>query len=424
MDAPRTATPTSAARERPLHRPGRSHGEGYERRAGAVEPVVPLRRRAARTPEALDAAEDRRRVGRHVDEAVRRGRREVCHPEPHPDPDRSGEQQHGGHEHHRRRPLVHLVGLGARVLVRGVLVLRLDVAPAEERAGARAQDGSAAEARGEHHQRGNETVAGLERSVLDHRLAEKGAERGQRCDEQGARAEQRTCRGQVACLSVQAALPDLPDPHLDDAHAREQQRLAETVSEHVYRRSGDPVLGEQAEARQEDPDEGDRDEREHALQVILVQRHHGAPQRGEDAEADENPADHGDLPVERRLEGAEPDPPEAVEADLAHRAGQHDADGRERHGVGVIEPEVERDDGGLHEQCAGEQHEGDDHHAVVARVRERPADLGQVERAGLRVDEADSQQEQERPDHVDHGEVQRSLERGLLPDLVADERHR
>ena len=57
-------------------------------------------------------------------------------------------------------------------------------------------------------------------------------------------------------------------------------------------------------------------------------------------------------------------------------------------------------------------------------MRKRGADLGEVERTGARVHEPDPDQEQERADHVDDGEVERALERRLLLDPVADERHR
>ena len=96
----------------------------------------------------------------------------------------------------------------------------------------------------------------------------------------------------------------------------------------------------------------------------------------------------------RGLEGRSEDRPVhasgGIEAELDHHAGEEQADRRRRDGVGVGEPEVERDDRALDEEPEHDEDERHDDQAVGAARGEGTTDRGQVQRAGARVEQGDA----------------------------------
>ena len=95
-----------------------------------------------------------------------------------------------------------------------------------------------------------------------------------------------------------------------------------------------------------------------------------------------------------------------------------------RDGVGVGEPEVERDDRGLDEEAGRDQRERRHNEFVAGLLRERLADLGEIQRAGAAVEQRDAEQDHHRADAVGHREGQRALQRGGALDPVRRERVR
>ena len=118
-----------------------------------------------------------------------------------------------------------------------------------------------------------------------------------------------------------------------------------------------------------------------------------AEHRGHDAE----PTRTSPTDVGARANGAVEDRPvdarDREQAELDHHAREEHAHRRRRDGVRVGEPEVERHDRRLDQEADEEQRQRDDHEPPAAAPRERAADLGEVERAGARVEERDPEQE-------------------------------
>jgi hypothetical protein len=158
--------------------------------------------------------------------------------------------------------------------------------------------------------------------------------------------------------------------------------------------------------------------------VILDQRQACPDERRQHPRADQDRTHPLRVWPERAGEDGEVHARKAVDAELAHRPGEQQTGGRQGHRVGVGEPEVERNDRRLDEEAGGDQRERDDHQAVGRRPRQRLACLSQVERPGAPVEQRDPGQKQERPDDVGDREVERSLDRLGLVDLVAGERER
>ena len=76
---------------------------------------------------------------------------------------------------------------------------------------------------------------------------------------------------------------------------------------------------------------------------------------------------------------------DGVEPELHHHAREEDADRDRRHGVGVGQPEVQRHGRRLDEEADRDEQQRHDHQQVGGVAGQRLADLGQVERAGARV---------------------------------------
>ena len=235
-------------------------------------------------------AEHDRLVGGAGDEPSGGGRGQVGEPEPHSEADRPHQQNNAGREHDHWRSVLLSIGLAVGLVVGAGGLLVAGLSPAEEHPRPGPQDGRSGQRRGEHDQRRHKAVAHVVGGVLDHRLAEERPERRQRGDQQTAGEEQRAGHLQLAPAPMQVLLAHLPEPMLEDADAREQERLAAAIRQHVHRGAGDAICGQQPHAGEEDADETDRDKREHALEVVLLECHRRPPQGGQQARADQDRA--------------------------------------------------------------------------------------------------------------------------------------
>ena len=129
----------------------------------------------------------------------------------------------------------------------------------------------------------------------------------------------------------------------------EQRALQEGVTEHEQRCPGEPSGVEHGEPEQEQPGVGDRRERQQSLEVVLEECHHGTDEGSHDADHDEQRPHVGHVQIEGGREDGPVRTRRGEEAELDHHAGEQHAHRRRRDGVGVGEPEVERDDGALDE---------------------------------------------------------------------------
>jgi hypothetical protein len=163
--------------------------------------------------------------------------------------------------------------------------------------------------------------------------------------------------------------------------------------------------------------------RQHPLEMALAEAHDGAHQRRQRPRADQDRLERL-LAAQRAREHGPVDAGECVEPELAHRRRQQQADRGGGHRVGVREPEVEGHHRRLHEEA--DRHQRERHHdEPVGRLPgERVPDLGHVERPGAPVEQRDAGEYQEGADAVRDREVEGSLERPLLLDVVGHERVR
>lgn len=96
--------------------------------------------------EVMRDAEHRGLIRGDVDETVRRRGGEIGEAVPDTNPDGADQQQDGRDEHDGRCPLVHVLGLGLRLLVGRVAFLVLHLAPTEKHPRPCPQHGGACEA--------------------------------------------------------------------------------------------------------------------------------------------------------------------------------------------------------------------------------------------------------------------------------------
>ena len=153
--------------------------------------------------------------------------------------------------------------------------------------------------------------------------------------------------------------------------------------------------------------------------MALRVAHDCAPQRGHGSERDEDRPQLFRVRAERTGEDRPIQPRDGVHTELGHHAGEQDAHGRGRHGVGVGKPEVNRHRGGLGQKAEEQQHHRHHRERVRTMTVERGADLGHVERPGPGVEQRDPDEDRVGADAVGDREVDRALDRCPLLDLVA-----
>jgi hypothetical protein len=115
---------------------------------------------------------------------------------------------------------------------------------------------------------------------------------------------------------------------------------------------------------------------------------------------------------------------DGVHTQLGHHAGEQDADRDRRDRVRIGRPEVHGHGGGLGEEADEQQRHGHDDESVGSVTVERCADLGQVERAGARIEQRDPDEDRVGRHAVGDGEVDRALDRPALFDPVRGQRVR
>ena len=117
---------------------------------------------------------------------------------------------------------------------------------------------------------------------------------------------------------------------------------------------------------------------------------------------------------------------DSVQAELDHEPGEEHADAGRRDGMGIGKPQVEGHNGGLDEEAADQQGEGEEYERIVTwatgRVAQQQTDLRHVQRAGHGVQQADAGEREEGGDGVGDREVEGALQWCRLLRFEAAER--
>jgi hypothetical protein len=269
---------------------------------------------------------------------------------------------------------------------------RLRPAAEEDRAHD-AQDSAADQRAGDDEDRRDPAATLRGRGVFDQCAAQEGAEGRQGGQGQAADGEHRPQGLQVAPAPVERRLVDRAAAQLEGAHGDEERGLDEPVADDEDGDAGQPGVAEERDAAEQHAHVGDGGEGGEPLEMALGGAHHGAQQRRDQAEDQQRVAQRVGVRPQRSGESGPIHARHAVQAELAHRAGEEQADRRRRHGVGVGHPEVEGDDRGLDEEAAGHEGEGDGHQRVRRAAAQGGADLREVQRARAPVDQGDAEEQ-------------------------------
>ena len=154
---------------------------------------------------------------------------------------------------------------------RALRIGRCRLVPAEEHPGGGADAGGTAEPRRHHEDDDHPSVALCRRRLLDHPLAEEGAERRQAEQADGGEHEQDADHRLDPASPGQLVDVDGAPAVEEHAGTHEQRTLEEGVAEHEQRRAGQGPGIEHREPDQEQACVGDGGEGEEPLEVDLHQ---------------------------------------------------------------------------------------------------------------------------------------------------------
>ncbi len=276
-----------------------------------------------------------------------------------------------------------------------------------------------------HHEQGRLPAA---RRFLGDGLAQSRTEGRQPGQGQSAGRADHADQGQFPAAAVEFEFVDAAVAVEEDAHGGEQRGLHARVREDVERRTARALGGHDGEPGQEQAGVRDGGEGQHPLEVALLPAHERADDGGERAEGEQHPVRVGRGDAAGAREDRPVDACRAVDAQFDHDAGQQHAHRGGGHRVGVREPEVEGDRGGLDEQAGQDEDEGGEDEEVGAvggaaggAVGQPGADLGEAEFAGPSVQQADAEQRRVAAEGVDDAEGEGALDGAFLLDAVAGE---
>ena len=153
----------------------------------------------------------------------------------------------------------------------------------------------------------------------------------------------------------------------NDAGNEEERGFDEGVAEDIGEEGGVGDRATDGESGEHEAGVGDGGKGEHALEVVLGVAHQAADEDGGRGKGEQDAAEGGGVRGEGLGEDDAVQAGDGIEAELHHEAAEEHAHRGGRDGMGVGQPEVERDDGALDEKATDEQRKGKQHQGIVTR---------------------------------------------------------